>query len=424
MAAVKIVVIGASRVFAPTIVADLWHAREDLAGSTIALCDVDADTLDITTRVVQRMATERNMPYRIESSTARRDLLDGADYVIIAIALDHRRLWTIDLDIAERSGMVLTTGDTVGPGGWSRALRTVPVIQAIAEDMADLCPDAWLFNYTNPMCAICRTLAKTTDLKVVGLCHGIEGSTRRLAQFLDRPEEDVSVRAAGINHLQWILDLRCNGSDLYPALKAAARPPATERLDVSWDLMELYGFFPSPGDRHVSEFFPWYCRPAADGKLPRGLFRFDMDEYFDRGAEVQRRFTDIAGGSAELPDSLFKPTHEKAVKLIAALAAGRDGSYHVNIPNEGSVSNLAPWANVEVPAWFDTSGMSREPVGARSRGRDAASGSTSLSLTDAIIQRNRELALLALLAGTIVDVDVGLAMGRELLDGSIPKRVS
>ena len=150
MAAVKIVVIGASRVFAPTIVADLWHAREDLAGSTIALCDVDADTLDITTRVVQRMATERNMPYRIESSTARRDLLDGADYVIIAIALDHRRLWTIDLDIAERSGMVLTTGDTVGPGGWSRALRTVPVIQAIAEDMADLCPDAWLFNYTNP----------------------------------------------------------------------------------------------------------------------------------------------------------------------------------------------------------------------------------------------------------------------------------
>ena len=424
MAAVKIVVIGASRVFAPTIVADLWHARDDLAGSTIAFCDVDADTLDITTRVVQRMATERNMPYRIESSTARRDLLDGADYVIIAIALDHRRLWTIDLDIAERSGMVLTTGDTVGPGGWSRALRTVPVIQAIAEDMADLCPDAWLFNYTNPMCAICRTLAKTTDLKVVGLCHGIEGSTRRLAQFLDRPEEDVSVRAAGINHLQWILDLRCNGSDLYPALKAAARPPATERLDVSWDLMELYGFFPSPGDRHVSEFFPWYCRPAADGKLPRGLFRFDMDEYFDRGAEVQRRFTDIAGGSAELPDSLFKPTHEKAVKLIAALAAGRDGSYHVNIPNEDSVGNLAPSANVEVPAWFDASGMAREPVGALP---EPVAGTLRPwidqleLLTDAIIQRNRELALLALLADrTIVDVDVGLAMGRELLDAHTP----
>ena len=261
MAAVKIVVIGASRVFAPTIVADLWHARDDLAGSTVALCDLDADTLNVTTRVIQRMVAERDMPYRIESSTDRRDLLDGADYVIVAIALDHRRLWTIDLEIAEKHGMVLTTGDSVGPGGWSRALRTVPVFQAIAQDMDDLCPDAWLFNYTNPMCAICRTLDKTSDLKVVGLCHGIEGTTRRLAQVLDLPQHDLSARAAGINHLQWILDLRRNGTDVYPELKAAGRPPPSQRLDVSWDLMELYGFFPSPGDRHVSEFFPWYCRP-------------------------------------------------------------------------------------------------------------------------------------------------------------------
>ena len=420
MAAVKIVVIGASRVFAPTIVADLWHAREDLAGSTVALCDIDADTLGVTTRVVQRMVAERDMPYRIESSTDRRDLLNGADYVIVAIALDHRRLWTIDLDIAEKHGMVLTTGDTVGPGGWSRALRTVPVIQDIARDMADLCPDAWLFNYTNPMCAICRTLAKTSDLKVVGLCHGIEGTTRRLAQFLDLPEHDLSARAAGINHLQWILDLRRNGTDLYPALKAARRPPASERLDVSWDLMELYGLFPSPGDRHVSEFFPWYCRPGDDGKLPRGLFRFDMDEYFDRGAEVQRRFTEIAAGSDPLPDSLFKPTSEKAVKLIAALAAGSDGSYHVNIPNEDSISNLAPWANVEVLAWFDAGGMAREPLGPLP---EPVAGTLRPwidqleLLTDAIIQRDRELALLALLADrTIVDVDAGLALGRELLD--------
>lgn len=420
MAAVKLVVVGASRVFAPTIVADLWHARDDLAGSTVALCDVNADTLDVTTRVVQRMVVERDMPYRIESSTDRRDLLDGADYVIVAIALDHRRLWTIDLDIAEKHGMVLTTGDTVGPGGWSRALRTVPAIQAIARDMEDLCPGAWLFNYTNPMCAICRTLAKTSDLKVVGLCHGIEGTTRRLAQFLGLPEDELSVRAAGINHLQWILDLRRNGTDLYSALKAAQRPPASERLDVSWDLMELYGYFPSPGDRHVSEFFPWHCRPGDDGKLPRGLFRFDMDEYFDRGAEVQRRFTEIAGGSDPLPDSLFKTTSEKAVKLIAALAAGRGGSYHVNIPNEDSVSNLAPWANVEVPARFDASGMAREPIGALP---EPVAGTLRPwidqleLLTDAIVQRDRELALLALLADrTIVDVDTGLAMGRELLD--------
>ena len=420
MAAVKIVVIGASRVFAPTIVADLWHARDDLAGSTIALCDIDADTLGVTTRVVERMVNERDMPYQIESSSDRRDLLRGADYVIVAIALDHRRLWTIDLDIAETHGMVLTTGDTVGPGGWSRALRTVPPIQAIAEDMEDLCPDAWLFNYTNPMCAICRTLAKTTNLKVVGLCHGIEGTTKRLAQFLDLPAQDISVRAAGINHLQWILDLRRNGTDLYPALKAAERLPASERLDVSWDLMELYGLFPSPGDRHVSEFFPWYCRPSGNGQLPRGLFRFDMDEYFDRGAEVQRRFTEIASGSAPLPDSLFKPTSEKAVKLIAALAANRGGSYHVNIPNQDSIANLAPSANVEVPAWFDASGMAREPIGSIP---EPIAGTLRPwidqleLLTDAIIQRDRDLALLALLADrTIVDVDVGLAMGRELMD--------
>jgi alpha-galactosidase len=254
--AVKIVLIGASRVFAPSIVADLWDARDDLAGSTLALCDLNADGLRVVTDVIQRMIDERGMPYRLESSTDRRDLLDGADFVVTSIAVDHRRLWEIDIDVARRHGLILTTGDTVGTGGWSRALRTVPVFQAIAADMEDLCPDAWLFNYTNPMSVICRTLEKTTELKVVGLCHGIEGTTQRIAEFMRVEVDSLSVRAAGINHLQWIMDLTREGQDFYPEFKAAPHPPPDSHWEVSWELMDIYGMFPSPGDRHVSEFCP------------------------------------------------------------------------------------------------------------------------------------------------------------------------
>ena len=424
MPAVKIVVIGASRVFAPSIAADLWDARDDLAGSTLALCDIDADGLRVTTRVIQRMIDERGMPYRLESSTERRDLLDGADYVVTAIAIDHRRLWTIDLDIAQRHGLILPTGDTVGAGGWSRALRTVPLFQAIAADVQARCPDAWLLNYTNPMSVICRTLEKTTDLKVVGLCHGIEGTTRRIAEFMHVAVDELSVRAAGINHLQWILDLTRNGEDFYPDFKAAPHPPPEARWDVSWELMNIYGHFPSPGDRHVSEFFPWYSRADANGRLEKGLFRFDLDEYFGRGDSRRAEFAAMAAGAQSLDERLFEPTQEKAIKLVVALAAGRRASYTVNIANRGAIANLQPFANVEVPAWFDASGLQRDPVGSMPEPIAAVLRpwvDQIELLADAIVRRDKQAAMLALLADrTIVDLDAGLAMGRELLEAHAP----
>ena len=424
MAAVKVVVIGASRVFAPSIVADLWQARDALAGSTLALCDIDADGLEITTRVLRRMIDERGMPYRLESSTDRSDLLNGADFVITAIALDHRRLWTIDLDIAEKYGYVLTTGDSVGVGGWSRALRTVPMFQAIAADMQNLCPEAWLLNYTNPMSVICRTLEKTTALKVVGLCHGIEGTTGQIADFMNVSANELSVRAAGINHLQWIMGLTHNGADFYPRFKAALRSRTDSCWDVSCELMEMYGCFPSPGDRHVSEFFPWYGHADADDGLKKGLFRFDLDGYFDKADSRRTDFEDMARGVRPLDDGLFEPTREKAIKLVTALAADKGCRYTVNITNARSIANVQSHANVEVPAWFDGRGLRCEPFGPLPEPIAAILRQWVDQielLVDAIIHRDKEAALLALLADrTILDVDVGLAMGREMFEAHAP----
>ena len=370
------------------------------------------------------MIDERGMPYKLESSTERRDLLDGADFVITAIAIDHRRLWTIDLDIAARHGLILTTGDTVGAGGWSRALRTVPVFQAIAADMHELCPDAWLLNYTNPMSVICRTLEKTTDLKVVGLCHGIEGTTRHIAEFMHVPVGELSVRAAGINHLQWILELTRNGEDFYPEFKAALESRSDPEWGVSQELMDIYGYFPSPGDRHVSEFFPGYSRAGADGRLKKGLFRFDLDGYFGVAEARRVDFAAMAAGAQPLDDRLFEPTREKAIKLVVALASGKRAGHTVNIANREAITDLQPFANVEVPAWFDESGLERDPVrplpGAIAAGLRQWVDQIEL-LAGAIIQRDKQAAILALLADrTIVDLDAGLAMGNELFEAHTP----
>ena len=370
------------------------------------------------------MIDERGMPYRLESSTQRRELLDGADFVVTAIAIDHRRLWTIDLDIAQRHGLILTTGDTVGAGGWSRALRTVPVFQAIAADMEELCPTAWLLNYTNPMSVICRTLEKTTNLNVVGLCHGIEGTTRHIAEFTQVAADELSVRAAGINHLQWILDLTLNGDDFYPEFKSALDSRSDPKWVVSWELMDIYGHFPSPGDRHVSEFFPWYGQADADGRLKKGLFRFDLDEYFGVADARRAEFAALAAGAQPLDDRLFKPTQEKAIKLVVALAAGKRAGHTVNIANHGAITNVQAFANVEVPAWFDAGGLQRDPVGPLS---EPVAGILRQwvdqieLLADAIVQRDKHAAILALLADrTKVDLDAGLAMGRELFEAHAP----
>src|SRR3954451_3927136 len=188
---IKVVISGAgSTVFTPGLIADMVNS-EHLHDASVALVDIDPLAVDVMTRLAQRMGRERGVALKIEGTTDRRKVLAGADFVTTTIAVGGVRGWEHDVRIPERYGIYQTVGDSVGPGGVFRALRHVPELVAIARDMEELCPDAWLFNYTNPLTALVRAVQKTTRVKCVGLCHGILTTRELIARDLGVPHQEL-----------------------------------------------------------------------------------------------------------------------------------------------------------------------------------------------------------------------------------------
>ncbi|HYH11438.1 MAG TPA: hypothetical protein VD789_03705, partial [Thermomicrobiales bacterium] len=210
----KIVIIGAgSTEFTPGLLADLVSSPH-LNDAEVALVDIDPWAVETMVGLAQRLSGERGANLRILGTTDRREALPGADFVTTTIAVGGSRGWEADVRIPERYGVYQTVGDSVGPGGVFRALRHVPEIVAVARDMEELCPDAWLFNYTNPMSAIVRGVQKATSTRCVGLCHGVLHTRQVLSRDLGVPPHDLNVVFAGVNHLCWLLDVRHQGRDL------------------------------------------------------------------------------------------------------------------------------------------------------------------------------------------------------------------
>ena len=246
----KIVIIGAgSTVFTPGLIADLTGSTL-FSDATVALVDIKPDVAETMARYTERVARERGVGLRVEFATDRREVLAGADFVTVTIAVGGVRAWERDVRIPEAHGVWQTVGDSVGPGGVFRALRHVPELVAIARDMEDLCPDAWLFNYTNPLTPLVRAVQKTSPVKCAGLCHGVLHTREAIAHDLGIAHSELSLTAAGLNHLAWVLDLRHNGQDVYPRFRelvrswlAAPPPPSDDPYEgfqeVSARLMEM-----------------------------------------------------------------------------------------------------------------------------------------------------------------------------------------
>ena len=210
----------------------------------------------------------------MQASTDRRDILPNADVVVCTIGVGRRRAWEDDVFIPRKYGIYQPVGDTVMPGGISRAQRMIPSMVDIARDVAALCPDALFFNYSNPMTANCAAVRKVTGLNMVGLCHGTFHVQRQLAAYAGMPPDEVKALFIGLNHLTFIFDLRWHGQDLWPRIREKiarekVAPPAegsfyTEN-PFSWSLFERYGAYPSANDRHVVEFFP--------ERFPKGQYK-------------------------------------------------------------------------------------------------------------------------------------------------------
>ena len=430
----KLVMIGAgSTVFTPGLIADLTGSAH-LSDISVALVDINPWAAETMARYAERVAAERGVALRVEHAVDRRQVLAGADFVTVTIAVGGARAWEHDVRIPEAHGVYQTVGDSVGPGGVFRALRHVPELVAIARDMEALCPHAWLFNYCNPLTALVRAVHKTSPIKAIGLCHGVLHTREAIAHDLGIARADLSLTAAGLNHLSWVLDLRHDGQDVYPRYRelvrdwlASAPPPSDDPYEgfqeVSARLMELYGYYPTPGDRHVAEFFPFFLRQTDDGLgygLQSGL---DMtNDILASRDERWDRIADQAEGRVELDRALFDEAREgeRVVSIMQAIVTDRPLlELAVNVRNDGLIPNLPAEAVVEVPGMVDGRGVHGIAVGALPEGIAGilAARSRQQELTvDAALAGDRALALQALLADPLVpSVETATAMLDEAL---------
>ena len=409
----KIVSIGAASVsFGPAMIQDAV-LTPGMRGSTLWLVDIDADHLEVMASYAQRLNEKYGAGLTIKHTTDRTEALPDADFVMSSFAILRDELWQKDFEIPLKHGLKQVLGENGGPGGLSHCLRNIPILLDIADDMERLCPNALLLNFTNPESRMCLAVSRYTDLRFVGLCHGIGMAQQTVGQALGIPAGDVESIAAGLNHFTWLLDIRRKGTgeDIYPAFRQALKEKNIEEIKsgggYSWGiamcrkLMDVFGYFPSCSDDHCGEYvsYAWqFC----------GLEGYDFAAARRGRKAAWERLRSIASGDAACPE--IEPSGEFAFPIIASILTGRsDKILAVNIRNNGLIPNLPDWAVVEVPAVAAPDGLRGIHMGDLPRGIAALLNTQahvqSLAV-DAAVHGSRQLALQALLADPVVTDEI------------------
>jgi len=357
MAKIKIAMIGAgSVVFARRLMCDILSFPE-LADSTITLMDIDEEKLKLTATLGHKLVTQGRYPATIEATLDRREALEGADYVIIMIRVGGIAADRPDMEIPYRYGVDQAVADTIGPGGISRGLRTIPVIIDICHDMEELCPDALLLNYTNPMAINCWAMNKATCIRNVGLCHSVQGTSMQLANYIGVPYEEISYWVAGINHMAWFLEFKWKGRDAYPLLwKAMEDPTIFESDKVRFEIMRRFGYFVTESSRHMSEYVPYFRKmpEMAEQWAPSVHSIRNLDKWMAR----HEQYYDDLRQEIESDEPLeFERTHEYCSRIIYAIETDSPCRVNVNVQNTGLITNLPPGCTVEVPCLVDGTGV-------------------------------------------------------------------
>ncbi len=356
----RIAFIGAGSVeFTKNLLGDLLSFPE-LADATIALHDIDPERLDAAEAMAQWTNKALGAHATIEAHADRRRALEGCDHAINMIQVGGHAATQIDFEIPARHGLRQTIGDTLGIGGIFRALRTIPVMQEIGRDMAELCPDAWLLNYTNPMAMLCwATYEGSPQQKVVGLCHSVQHTTRTLAEAVDVPFEETTFLGAGVNHQAFILRFEHNGRNLYPLLDEVIERDPELRRRVRVEMYRRLGYFPTESSEHSAEYLPWFMRD--DEMIDR--YRLLVGDYIQRSEEnleeyERTRAMLAAGEPFEIERSL-----EYGSLIVHSMVTGEERVIYGNVRNNGLITNLRQGACVEVPCVVDRTGVRPTVVG-------------------------------------------------------------
>jgi alpha-galactosidase len=390
----KITFIGAgSTTFARNLLGDILSYPE-LAESTISLHDIDAERLQTTRLVAERIAAGLGARPTIEATLDRRAALDGADYAIAMFQIAGYKPGTvIDFEIPKKYGLRQTIADTLGIGGIMRALRTIPVFLAVCRDMEALCPDATLLNYVNPMAMNTWAINRASRIKTVGLCHSVQGTAEQLAADIGAPIAEINYLAAGINHLAFYLKFERNGEDLYPRLRqvvAEGRVPDWNR--VRYEMLTRLGYFVTESSEHFAEYTPWFIKADRPDLIEK--FNVPLDEYIRR-CEVQSAGWEFVKELLETPGASFDPqamaaklsaagatendirwavnaitgldavirSHEYGSLIIHSLETGVPRVVYGNVPNCGLIDNLPQDCCVEVPVLVDKNGLQPTRIG-------------------------------------------------------------
>jgi len=357
---VKITMLGAGSEFTEHLMKDIMLI-DGLKGGVINLIDIDPKRLDIASRWVRALAERIGGGWTINASTSRRALMKGSDYIINCIEVSGISTVAVDYNVPKKYGIDQCIGDTIGPGGIFKALRTVPAWIEILRDVETLCPKALVLNYTNPMSMMTLAAARTTSAPVVGLCHSVQGTSHRLARYMSVPYGELVFRCAGINHMAWFTKLTRNGRDLYPRLFKIARADKEiyEQDPVRFDMMFHFGLFVTESSGHFSEYIPYY-RKRKDllKKYMRDRYRGESGFYsrnwpkWRRDAD-RRRLKELKKAS----DQPLTRSHEYAANIIEAHALHKTAEIYGSVLNEGLIDNLPYDGVVEVPVMITGNGI-------------------------------------------------------------------
>lgn len=394
----KITFVGAgSTVFAKNLLNDIL-SYPALANSTISLHDIDDDRLQTTCVVAERLAAARGAHPRLEAHLDRRAALDGADYVITMFQVGgYEPSTVVDFEIPKKYGLRQTIADTLGVGGIMRALRTIPVFLDICRDMEELCPNALLLNYVNPMAMNTWAINRATRIKTVGLCHSVQGTAEHLAHDINVPVNEINYVAAGINHMAFYLKFERNTPDgpvnLYPAIRQViheGRVPEHNR--VRYEMFKRLGYFVTESSEHFSEYVPWFIKRDRPDLIEQ--FNIPLDEYITRcqvqiaGWQFARKWLESPDGSdldqyveflkaANISSEKMRLAMIKAATdfydaprsleygsgIIHSIETGQPSVIYGNVMNHGLIDNLPQGCCVELPCLVDANGVQPVRVG-------------------------------------------------------------
>jgi len=420
---------GGSYNWMPKLLGDL-ALTPDLSGE-IVLHDISTAALEDIQRYGRKVIAHTGARFTIDTTTNLDEGLRGAEFVVVTITTGGLDTMAIDIDLPKKYGIYQSVGDTVGPGGLSRALRNVPVMAEIARTMGRVCPEAWMLNLTNPMTVLTRVVGMVSSIRVVGLCHELMGVRAALMRIFGGSVTDYEVRVAGVNHLIWLLDLKIRGQDGFSMLRehlssGGALPVLPDqgnwhdnfldRWRVKMQLFDLYGALPAAGDRHLAEFFPYFLTPESDYGAEVGVGLTTIQNRKDQVAGARERVHEAIGG--DLPPIEHSP--EATADIVSAVANGRSVRTIVNLPNTGQIDNLPRGAVVETLAELGAAGAVPLTVGALPLGVLSTLQPHVVNqelIAQAALTGDRQLALQAMVNDPLVaDLKTAQALLGELIE--------